>query len=231
MYWMGLRSTIQACVKNCRSCQTNKRQKHKYGKLPAKLAITTPWEALCVNLIGPYTLKGKDGTIIDFMCLTMIDPFSSWFEIAELPVELFIYITSEEDNSGTKVHKMTKKDKFDKSSAIISHFVNKTWFSRYPHCHHIIYDTRRKFKLCFETLCDSYGIKCKPTSVKNPHANAILEQVHQAIATMFCTAKIDIAKSVAPSDVDTFLMNAAWAICSTYQWYLNAAIFWKGHAG
>jgi hypothetical protein len=39
-----------------------------------------------VDLIRPYTLKGKDGTEIDFMCLTMIDPASSWFEIVELPV-------------------------------------------------------------------------------------------------------------------------------------------------
>ncbi len=34
-----------------------------------------------MDLIGPYTLKGKDVTEIDFMCLTMIDPASSWFEI------------------------------------------------------------------------------------------------------------------------------------------------------
>ncbi len=43
------------------------------------------WKALCVDLIGPDTLKGKDGSSIDFMCLTMIDPATSWFEIAELP--------------------------------------------------------------------------------------------------------------------------------------------------
>ncbi len=49
------------------------------------LVITTPWEALCVDLIGPYTLNGKDGSSIDFMCLTMIDPATSWFEILELP--------------------------------------------------------------------------------------------------------------------------------------------------
>jgi hypothetical protein len=49
--------------------------------------ITTPWRKLCVDLIGPYTLKGKDGSVIDFMALTMIDPASSWFEILELPVE------------------------------------------------------------------------------------------------------------------------------------------------
>jgi hypothetical protein len=47
--------------------------------------ISTPWEALCVNLIGPYTLKGEDGSSIDFMALTMIDPASSWFKIVELP--------------------------------------------------------------------------------------------------------------------------------------------------
>jgi hypothetical protein len=47
--------------------------------------MTTPWEALCVDLIGPYTLNSKDGSSIDFMCLTMIDPATSWFEIVELP--------------------------------------------------------------------------------------------------------------------------------------------------
>jgi hypothetical protein len=57
----------------------------KYGHLPPKIIISTPWEALCVDLIGPYTLKGKDGLSIDFMALTMIDPASSWFEVVELP--------------------------------------------------------------------------------------------------------------------------------------------------
>ncbi len=50
------------------------------------LVITNPWEALCVDLIGPYTLKGKDGTEVDFLCLTMIDPATNWLEIVELPV-------------------------------------------------------------------------------------------------------------------------------------------------
>eukprot|EP00804_Cyclotella_cryptica_P013866 CCRYP_002396-RA/>CCRYP_002396-RA protein AED:0.37 eAED:0.47 QI:0/0/0/1/0/0/3/0/440 len=85
MYWKGLRTTVQSHVKKCHSCQVNKRRQIKYGKLPLKLAITN-WEALCVDLIGPYTLKGKDKTQIDFMCVTMIDPATSWFEIVELPV-------------------------------------------------------------------------------------------------------------------------------------------------
>ncbi len=84
IYWKGMRNTIWKYVKNCRACQVNKRDNHKYGKLPTKFFITNPWEVLCVVLIGPYTIKGKDGTVIDFMCLTMMDPASSWFEIVEL---------------------------------------------------------------------------------------------------------------------------------------------------
>jgi hypothetical protein len=45
----------------------------------------TPWKALCVDLTGPYTPKGKDGLGIDFMCLAMIKPTSSLFKIVELP--------------------------------------------------------------------------------------------------------------------------------------------------
>ncbi len=39
-----------------------------------------------MDLIGPHTLKGKDKAEIDFMCLTMIDPATSWLEIVELLV-------------------------------------------------------------------------------------------------------------------------------------------------
>ena len=56
----------------CHSCQVNKHKNHKYGQLLAKLAITTPWEVLCMDLIGPHTLKSTDKTVIDFMCITMI---------------------------------------------------------------------------------------------------------------------------------------------------------------
>jgi hypothetical protein len=215
MYWTNLRQTVRSHVKNCKSCQINKKQSKKYGKLPTKMVVTTPWEALCVDLIGPYTLRGKDRTEIDFMCLTMIDPASSWFEVVELPVV--------ESSTTGKARDKTKEAYFDKSSAMISTLVNKTWFSRYPRCQHIIYDNGSEFKLHFEALCDSYGIKRKPTSVKNPQANAILERVHQVLMSMLRTAELDMADSVAPSDVDTFLTNASWAIRSTYHTVLKAS--------
>ena len=86
LYWKGMHRSIRAHVKKCHKCQVNKRSKHKYGKLPPKLVVTKPWNTLCVDLIGPYTLIGKDSTVVDFMCVTMINPSTSWFEIVELPV-------------------------------------------------------------------------------------------------------------------------------------------------
>ncbi len=86
MYWKGMRTTIRSLTKSCKSCQVDKRRSRKYGHLPPKTVYTIPWECLCVDLIGPYTLKGKDNLQIDFMALTMINPASSWFKIARMSV-------------------------------------------------------------------------------------------------------------------------------------------------
>jgi hypothetical protein len=63
---------------------------------------------------------------------------------------------------------------------------------------------------------------CKPTTVKNPQANGILECVHQVLGQMLHTAELDMADSVTPDDINVFLDNAAWAICSTYHTVLKA---------
>ncbi len=69
----------------------NKQTQPKYGHVPPKLVIMTPWQTLCVGLIGPYTLKGNDGTSIYFVCLTMIDLATSWFEINISCLETVLY--------------------------------------------------------------------------------------------------------------------------------------------
>jgi hypothetical protein len=134
MYWKGMHTIIRRYVKSCRSCQVNKRHSQKYGHLPPKLVITTPWKVLCVDLIGPYT-EGKDGVSIDFMCLTMIGPATSWFEIVELPT-VDLVTTVPLAGKGKKVtsskNTMVAETTFNKSSAQISNLVYRTWFSRYP---------------------------------------------------------------------------------------------------
>jgi hypothetical protein len=153
----------------------------------------------------------------------MIDPASSWFEIAELPV-VELSTSPTEGNKRAKIHNQKEKEAyFDKSSKSISSLIYQTWFSRYPRCQYIIYDNGSEFKLHFDALCDSYGIKRKPTSVKNPQANAILERVHGVLMTMLRTAEIDMADSVSPKDIAVFLSDAAWAIRSTYHTVLKAS--------
>jgi hypothetical protein len=68
-----------------------------------------------------------------------------------------------------------------------------------------------------------YGIKRKPTSVKNPQANAILEHIHGVLGNMLRTSKLNMAESVKASDIDAFLSDAAWAVRSTYHTVLKAS--------
>jgi hypothetical protein len=127
MYWKGMRTTIRSLTKFCKSCQVNKRRAQKYRHLPPKTVYTIPWECLCVDLIGPYTLKGKDNLQVDFMALTMIDPASSWFEIAELPVVKQLH---QQTVNGEEL--LIADEIFDKTSERIAKLVNKTWLCRYP---------------------------------------------------------------------------------------------------
>jgi hypothetical protein len=39
---------------------------------------------------------------------------------------------------------------------------------------------------------------------------------------MLCTSELDMAETVKPSDIDVFLSDAAWAVCSTYHTVLNS---------
>jgi len=87
----------------------------------------------------------------------------------------------------------------------------------------MIYDNGSEFKLHFHALSKTYGIKGKPTSIKNPTANAILELIHAVFTNMLCTAELNMAKSVNASDINIFLADAAWAIRSTHHTVLKAS--------
>jgi hypothetical protein len=137
MYWKGMRTTIWPITSSCRTCQTNKRQKLEYRHLPPKPDISNPWECLCVNLIGPYTLKDKDNSQIDFMALTMINPPSSWFEIVELPV---VNQLCRQTVNGKEL--LIANKIFDETSDSMAKLVNKNWLCRYPWCCHLMHDSR-----------------------------------------------------------------------------------------
>ena len=81
----------------------------------------------------------------------MIDPTSSWFKIAELPVIKWL---RRQTVNGKDL--LIADEIFDKTLERIAKLVNKTWLCRYPRCRHLIYDNGSEFKLHFEYLCDSY---------------------------------------------------------------------------
>jgi hypothetical protein len=136
-------------VKICPVCQRNKRQQKKNGLLPPKEAEATPWDKLCVDLIGPYKIrrKGKDNFICK--CVTMIDPATGWLEIQQYN---------------------------DKQSITVANIVEQEWFSRYPWPRQITFDRGSEFigQDFQKMIKEDYAIKAKPITVRNPQANAIV---------------------------------------------------------
>ncbi len=157
------------------------------------------------------------------MCLAVIDPATSWFKIVELPTVRVTVPKAGKGKKATCLDYSKDAEIFDKTSAQISNLVYKCWFSRYPHCQYMIHDNGSEFKLHFSALCKTYGIKRKPTSIKNPTVNAILEYIHVVFTNMLCTAKLNMAKMVIASDINIFLSDATWAICSTHHTVLKAS--------
>jgi hypothetical protein len=119
------------------------------------------------------------------MALAMIDPTTSWLKIVELLLIHQLKTISINGKEASIVEEIFNN---------IAQLFNKTWLSRYPRCCYLIYNNGSEFKLNFEYLCESYGIRRKPTTVKNPQANAILERVHQVLAQMLHTAELNMAK-------------------------------------
>ena len=56
-WWPNMRKDVHNVCSKCDTCQRTKCSTKKYGHLPAKQAEVDPWEVLCVDLIGPYTIK------------------------------------------------------------------------------------------------------------------------------------------------------------------------------
>ncbi len=104
---------------------------------------------LCVDLIGPYTLKGKDGTIIDFLALTVINPTTSWFESVELSLVHWLKTVTVNGKESSIVEEISNK-----TSKHIAWLVNKTWLSRYPRCRYKIYNNGSEFKLILNTYVE-----------------------------------------------------------------------------
>jgi hypothetical protein len=76
-----MRNQVTNLVTVCSTCQLNKRKtSKKCGHLPEKEAEERPWDKMCIDLIGPYTIcrKGQANLICKYV--TMMDPSASWLK-------------------------------------------------------------------------------------------------------------------------------------------------------
>ena len=192
----NLREKCKQHIGKCDTCQRYKKQKKKYGYVPAKEAEAEPWKTLCVDLIGPNKLKRKGKETLTLQAVTMIDPASGWFEIAEYK---------------------------DKESNTIANLIEQTWLSRYPWPEKCIYDRGSEFigSEFQELLKEEYNIKTKPITVKNPQANSILERIHQVLGNMIRTFELEERDIDENDPFSGILAAVAWATRSTYHTTLH----------
>ena len=83
MTWPNMRQMVHKTVQTCPICQKNKKQRKKYGHLPAKQAEFQPWDHLCVDMVGPYKIRRSGKPDLQLQAVTMIDPATGWFEIVQ----------------------------------------------------------------------------------------------------------------------------------------------------
>ena len=194
--WPGLNSDVEKLCKKCRTCQLTKKTKKKYGLLPPKEAEASPWDTLCIDLIGPYTVKEIGKKKWTLHCLTMIDPATGWFEIAEIP---------------------------NKRADEVANILEQQWFSRYPWPQHVIHDRGTEFMAeVHEMLTNDYGCDVNRTTTRNPQANAIVERVHQTIGNMIRTWFVDDPDLDEKDPYKGLLTAVAFATRATIHTTLNA---------
>ena len=103
---------------------------------------TDPWKMVCVDCAGPYTVINK-GITYTIAAMTMINPVSSWFKIALVPVYQYKDTKKKEPEMCTNM-----------ISAQISQLFNNNWLSHYPHPQFVIHNNGSKCKSYFKSICN-----------------------------------------------------------------------------
>ena len=198
-YWSKMRTTIQGLCRRCRTCRLTKKTTVKYGKLPPKKPDVLPWDNVCVDLIGPYKFgqehigQGKkrkpNKDFVALHALTMIDPATGWFEIADVA---------------------------GKQAVEIANAFEITWLSRYPLPTKVTMDRGSEFLKDFsDMLRDDYGIVHKPITSRNPQANSMIERAHKTIHQMIDARQIKDKRDLPEGNWDGMLSAVRFAMRST----------------
>jgi Integrase zinc binding domain len=89
-FWLkALKEDVQKQFSTCDICQRTKKTLTKSGTLLEKEVEAEPWETLCVDMVGPYTIKRRGAEAPTLWCVTMIDPATGWFKMKEVKKRSF----------------------------------------------------------------------------------------------------------------------------------------------
>ena len=148
----------------CEVCQRNKLIGPGYGYLPPREAPLTPWSEVMVDLIGPWkiTMNNED---VFFNALTCIDPVTNLVEMIQIE---------------------------NKTAEHVSRKFEESWLNRYPRPNRCIHDNGGEFiGWEFQNKLAQCGIEDKPTTSRNPQANAVCERLHQTVANILRTTIVN----------------------------------------
>lgn len=108
--WDVVHQHMSACI----ACGKQKHDCQRYGHLPAKEVGVKPCQRLCIDIMGPYTVKRSDKKELKTLkCVTMTEPATGLFEVARYD---------------------------DKQVITVEDIVQQSWLSRYPHLSRITLD-------------------------------------------------------------------------------------------
>ena len=165
------------CPDNCWRHKFNGRG---IGHLAAREANAAPWQEIAVDLIGPWKITINE-TELTFKALTIIDPVTNLIEIVRIN---------------------------NKTSENIAQQLSNVWLSRYPWPSRCIHDNGGEFiGHEFQNLLVQTGVESKPTTVKNPMSNGIVERSHKTISDTL-RVLLHVNPPTNENDVNNMIDNA-----------------------
>ncbi|OEU10300.1 hypothetical protein FRACYDRAFT_247241 [Fragilariopsis cylindrus CCMP1102] len=83
--WKDLKADVKLVCKHCHVCQMSKNSGRKtFGLVPEKEGEVTKWSRVNIDMWGPKTICHKNGKTYKIHVMTMVDPVTGWFELAQL---------------------------------------------------------------------------------------------------------------------------------------------------
>jgi len=121
--------------------------------------------------------------------MTIIDPITRWFKIAEIPA---------------------------KSADVIADTFERMWLVRYPRPAEVIIDRGHEFMAEMQRMLrNDYGIRRKLITTRNLQANSIVERAHQTVHNLITSQNITCKKDLPHSTWAGLLSAVAFAMRAT----------------